>query len=464
MAAYSSFAFVMALIKAAVLHCLRRSPTASLLDLKTAVFLALVRSSTSNLKPGRLIDCQQDSLRDLDVKERIYLVSTKLTLTFETNIIGIAFKAIRNLGDGQESIPDIKLPSVSMEWICHRPSSDGTASDTDTPERVYATMMREVKNKTTILYFHGGQFWRMGREPRRITHELARDTGGRCLAVRYRLSPQNPFPTALIEGLAAYLYLLYPPAGSLHAPVAASDICFAGDSAGGNLAIALVQLILEITREGSKNVSGRLTWDGQERDLPVPAGVSILSPYNDLTRALDSESNLQYDIIPARGPPFTTFDPCEIWPANPPRHHVYANDNALLNPLVSPVTAHDWSGAPPTWICVGEECLADQGMFVAQRMASQGVPVILEQYSAMPHNFSLLIPEVEASKCSKKRWASFICSTIDDPDSITTEAMQWSGNPLVRTELNISELVPLSLESLKEKMETQIKEWGSPPL
>lgn len=123
------------------------------------MFLALVRSSTSYLKPGRLIDCQQDSLRDVDLKERIYLVSTKLNLTFETNIIAIAFKAIRNLGDGQESIPDIRLPSVSMDWICHRTNSDGTASDTDTPERVYATMMHEVKNKTTILYFHGGQFW-----------------------------------------------------------------------------------------------------------------------------------------------------------------------------------------------------------------------------------------------------------------------------------------------------------------
>lgn len=304
----------------------------------------------------------------------------------------------------------------------------------------------------------------MGRAPRQITHELSRDSGGRCLAVRYRLSPQNPFPTALIEGLAAYLYLLYPPAGSLHAPVAASDICFAGDSAGGNLAIALVQLILEITREGSKNAPGRLIWNGQERDLPIPAGVSILSPYNDLTRALDSESNLQYDIIPARGPPFTSFDPCGIWPTKPPRHHVYANDNALLHPLVSPVTARDWTGAPPTWICVGEECLADQGMFVAQRMASQDVPVVLEQYSAMPHNFSLLIPELEASKCSKKRWASFIRSSTNNPESITTEAMRWSGNTLFRTSLNISKLVPLSIESLKEEMETQIKEWGSPPL
>lgn len=159
MPAYSSFAYVTVLIKAAILHCLRLSPTASLLDLKTAVFLALVRSSTSNLKPGRLIDCQQDSLRDVDLKERIYLVSTKLTLTFETNIIAIAFRAIRNLGNGEETISDISLPSVSLEWICHRTSSDGTALDTDDAGRVYATMMREVKNKTTILYFHGGQFW-----------------------------------------------------------------------------------------------------------------------------------------------------------------------------------------------------------------------------------------------------------------------------------------------------------------
>jgi alpha/beta hydrolase fold len=178
----------------------------------------------------------------------------------------------------------------------------------------------------------------MGRVPRSITHQLAKETGGRCLGVRFRLSPQSPFPAALIDGLVAYLSLLYPPPGSLHEAVLANDICFAGDSAGGNLVFALLQLILEIRR---LNECGTILWFGQQREVPLPAGVSALSPYTDLARALDSEvSNLKYDIIPPRGPPFMGYSHSVIWPASPPRHHVYANDDALCHPLVCQLSAY----------------------------------------------------------------------------------------------------------------------------
>ena len=53
------------------------------------------------------------------------------------------------------------------------------------------------------------------------------------LAVDYRLAPDSPFPAAIHDALAAYLYLIDPPADSGVAPVDPKNIVIMGDSAGG---------------------------------------------------------------------------------------------------------------------------------------------------------------------------------------------------------------------------------------
>lgn len=320
-----------------------------------------------------------------------------------------------------------------------------------------------------------------------MTHQLARDTGGRCFSLRWRLSPQNPFPAALIDGMVAYLSLLYPPPGSLHSAVPPEDIAFAGDSSGGNHALALLQLILQMRRPTEKSKTN-LVWLGREiEDLPLPACVTALSGYLDLTRALDSEEdNLKYDIIPPRGgPPFSDFVPCEVWPirrgdTHPPRHHVYANDDALLHPLVSPVTATNWKGSPRTWFGNGEECLVEACMFVAQRMVQQQcrqegeeddqkgtAAVVFEEFAGMPHNFPLLLERLEASRTCMKHWAEFIRLSVLSPQSnaLKTKAVKWSGRdaPLRADSLSIRALTRVNLEEVKERMRFQIKQWGPPP-
>lgn len=81
----------------------------------------------------------------------------------------------------------------------------------------------------------------------------ARKTGGRAFAVSYRLSPQYPFPCALSDALASYLYLIRPPPGAKHRPVDPRRLTLAGDSAGGGLVLALLCLI-------------------RDSGLPAPAG------------------------------------------------------------------------------------------------------------------------------------------------------------------------------------------------
>jgi acetyl esterase/lipase len=65
------------------------------------------------------------------------------------------------------------------------------------------------------------------------------------------------------------------------------------------------------------------------------------------------EENAKFDYIPTPSahPDGMAFPICEIWPASPPRKNFFAEDEMLCHPLVSPLGARDWSGAPPMWIC-----------------------------------------------------------------------------------------------------------------
>jgi hypothetical protein len=84
-----------------------------------------------------------------------------------------------------------------------------------------------------ILYFHGGAFCLCGPETHRdLLSRLLQATGAHIFAVKYRRPPENPFPAAIDDGLAAYLMLLR--------RTDPSNIIFAGDSAGGNLAITTI--------------------------------------------------------------------------------------------------------------------------------------------------------------------------------------------------------------------------------
>ncbi|CAB4395288.1 unnamed protein product [Rhizophagus irregularis] len=90
--------------------------------------------------------------------------------------------------------------------------------------------------KKTILYLHGGVYFMHSKETHRnITSSLAKITNARVLAINYRLAPQNQFPAALQDVLAAYLYLLNPSKDSGFEPLNPKNIVVCGDSAGGGV-------------------------------------------------------------------------------------------------------------------------------------------------------------------------------------------------------------------------------------
>lgn len=236
---------------------------------------------------------------------------------------------------------------------------------------------------------------------------LSRLTGAPVLSVRYRLAPQNPFPAALVDALTAYLSLIHPPPGALHKPIPANKIILAGDSAGGNLSLGLLQTLLTL-----KRASRSVRFHGKEVDLELPAGVATISPWCDVTRSMPSiVHNAKFDYLdsptqpsddPADQAPFSPlpFPSDELWPMSPPRVDFYTNANMVLHPLASPLAAGPdlWKDAPPVFISTGEEGLTDEDLILARRMHQAGVPVVAEQFEGMPHCHGLIMISTPAGK------------------------------------------------------------------
>lgn len=244
-----------------------------------------------------------------------------------------------------------------------------------------------------------------------VSH-LSKLTGAPILSVRYRLAPQHPFPSAIVDALTAYLSLIAPPPGSFHEPVPASKIVISGDSAGGNLSLALLQTLLSLRR-----VCPTVRFHGKDVPIELPAGLATISPWCDVTRSMPSvEYNAVYDYLdpPSQRPETGVFRPLpipedEIWPCNPPRVDIYANANALLHPLTSPLSARKelWKDAPPIFITIGEESLSDEGLILARKIHQAGAPVVTEQFEGMPHCFGLIMVGTPAGRRFFKSLSQF---------------------------------------------------------
>ncbi|KAF9012561.1 hypothetical protein BDQ17DRAFT_1297729 [Cyathus striatus] len=176
---------------------------------------------------------------------------------------------------------------------------DGAPSTEEQPA-VYRAEMDEMR---CILYLHGGGYYFGSIDQERYSIQRhARKINGRVFAINYRLAPQYPFPCALQDALAAYLFLIEPPPGAAHSPVNHKHIIVAGDSAGGGLSLALLQVIRDL-------------------GLPMPAGGVLISPWCDLTHSFPSvHTNTDTDVIPTHGLSF--HKPSTLWPPPSPEESI----------------------------------------------------------------------------------------------------------------------------------------------
>ena len=127
---------------------------------------------------------------------------------------------------------DFDIFEISGEWQGVKHISKNKAAKMSSQQQ-FADLSRDLDDAPVILYIHGGGYI-MGSPDidRTMTLQLAEDCGGRVFSLKYRLSPQDQFPAALIDAVMAYKYLIDPPVGALHKPINPAKIVVAGDSAG----------------------------------------------------------------------------------------------------------------------------------------------------------------------------------------------------------------------------------------
>ena len=240
-----------------------------------------------------------------------------------------------------------------------------------------------IEPRHVVLYFHGGVYV-IGDafQAAGLASEVGRRTGARVISVDYRLAPELPYPAAVNDALAAY-------GGLLRGGTAPSDIAFAGESAGGGLAVATLI-------------------NARDHGLPLPAAALFMSPYADLTLSgATMETKREAD------PLFTR----EAFRA---RVTDYTSGQDAALGLISPIFA-DLSGLPPLIIQAGtHEVLLDDALRLADVAANADVEVTLDITPGVPHVFQAYYPFLDEAAAALDRAGQFLSAHLASAERVTS--------------------------------------------
>jgi epsilon-lactone hydrolase len=225
----------------------------------------------------------------------------------------------------------------------------------------------------TVLYLHGGGYSFYPKSYASFIAMIAASLGSRLFALDYRLAPEHPFPAQLEDAMNVYCWLTR--------TIPADRLIVKGDSAGGNLALALLLSL-------------------RDRKLPQPGLAVLMSPPTDFceTRYPSLTANEPFDWIDGR-----MALQWADW---------FCTREQRENPLVSSLHA-DLSGLAPIYMQAGGvEILHDSIQAFAEEARKQGADVSLETWADMNHDFQIFGHEVPQSHEALRRIREVIESRV----------------------------------------------------
>jgi acetyl esterase/lipase len=201
----------------------------------------------------------------------------------------------------------------------------------------------------TILYLHGGGYALHGAISVRFANMLAHRTRRPLFAPDYRLTPEHPHPAQADDALAAWDYVT--------TITPANRIIVIGDSAGGHMALMLLQTLKKLGRD-------------------QPALCIGLCPWTDIG---DRGQSLHEN---------DTFDMVQGWMA--------LQFGEWLDPkgsfgreMLSPIS-YDYAGLAPLYLQAGgREILRDMILDFAETQTQNGADILLDIWDDMPHDFQV---------------------------------------------------------------------------
>lgn len=220
-----------------------------------------------------------------------------------------------------------------------------------------------------ILYFHGGG-WVIGdiATYTPACMNLAEATGRVVYSVDYRLAPEYPYPTGLMDCYQVAERLLQQP--SLIHLSKPSDLILMGDSAGGNLA-AVVSMML------------------RDQGKPLPGKQVLLYPATYWDHSPDSV----FDSVKTYGEEYGL-----TWQRIEDYMTLYVPDADLRQtPQVSPIMAPDLSRLPETLVITAEyDPLRDEGEAYGRLLQEAGVSAKIVRIPDAIHGF-ITFPKISSS-------------------------------------------------------------------
>jgi len=225
----------------------------------------------------------------------------------------------------------------------------------------------------TLLFLHGGG-WVYGDLD---SHDaacrfLAERSGVRVLAVDYRLAPEEPFPAAYDDAVAAYRWLV-DNAESVGAD--RNRLAVGGDSAGGCLAATTA---IEAAREGLPLAFQLLVYPGTDHTA-TGGSRAMFSEGFYLTSAFMDLATASY-----------------VPPGADPR-----------DPRLSPLHADLPAGLAPAYVATaGFDPLRDEGEAYARRLADAGVSVELKRFPDQIHGFFNIVGVGRTSRAANAEIAA----------------------------------------------------------
>jgi len=225
--------------------------------------------------------------------------------------------------------------------------------------------------RKVVIYTHGGGF-AVGSSAshRKLAGHLAKAMGVSAFVVDYRRAPEHPFPAQLEDAVSVYKALM----GSGIKP---ENISTAGDSAGGNLAVASVLKFRDL-------------------NLPLPGAVIALSPWLDMELAGSTlASNEATDALVSRSV-LEAMRGMFLGENGKP-------DDPQANPL-----KNNFAGYPPLYMTAGSaETLLDDAVRLNDLAKAASVNTTLSIVAGMQHVFPFLAgraPEADAQIAKIGAW------------------------------------------------------------
>ncbi|GAA2413139.1 alpha/beta hydrolase [Nonomuraea africana] len=250
----------------------------------------------------------------------------------------------------QAQTPEIEVPGTGKEILT---VADGLTVSVFRPAGVSGPL-------PVIIYVHGAG-WVFGNDHThgRLARELALGVGAAVVFVNYSASPEARYPVAIEQVHTAARWVVEH--GSAHG-LDASRLAVAGDSVGGNMAIALTLLAKE---------RGGIPLAAQVLFYPVTDAAFDTGSYHEFAEGYF----LRRDGMQWFWDQYTT-DPAE-------RAQITA----------SPLRAslEELAGLPPALVITAEaDVLRDEGEEYANKLRAAGVAVTAVRYQGVIHDFVML--------------------------------------------------------------------------